>query len=274
MPTGMPSRRRLGLVAQPLRQQHERPGAEPSTFVSMHRRLDRRGERVARLLQKLVGRRTFSCLHPDPLRGTDHQEHSESFGRRIDAERFLTDQEGRKARGEWIDPKLGEESLASYYGRWSDRAQATGKPSERTLIAYAEIWHRFIGPALGVRALASLTRTDCQAVVDKASSPWRAMDVRKALSSVLGSAIRDDLIARNPASRLAIPRIEQDEPPILTMTQVEALSEASSPVTRRWSCSGPTARSAGASWSGSGSKTWIFCAGGSEWNGRSWSRES
>ncbi len=149
MPTGMPSRRRLGLVAQPLRQQHERPGAEPSTFVSMHRRLDRRGERVARLLQKLVGRRTFSCLHPDPLRGTDHQEHSESFGRRIDAERFLTDQEGRKARGEWIDPKLGEESLASYYGRWSDRAQATGKPSERTLIAYAEIWHRVIGPARG-----------------------------------------------------------------------------------------------------------------------------
>jgi integrase len=154
------------------------------------------------------------------------QERSKSFARAIDAERYLDVQGSRKLRGEWIPPELGEETLDSYYGRWKDRALAVGKPSERTLIAYDQVWRQYVSGALGPRALGSITRADAQAVVDLAASPWRALDVRKVLSKIVGEAVKDDLIARNPAAALSVPRLEQDEPTVLTMAQVERLTEA------------------------------------------------
>ena len=40
-------------------------------------------------------------------RGPDGKERSRLFDRRIDAERWLIGQEGRKLKGEWIDPQAG-----------------------------------------------------------------------------------------------------------------------------------------------------------------------
>jgi len=46
------------------------------------------------------------------------QERSRTFERKIDAERFLNDQEHRKARGEWIDPTLGRVRFDEYAESW------------------------------------------------------------------------------------------------------------------------------------------------------------
>src|SRR6266498_5733163 len=63
-------------------------------------------------------------------RGLDHRERSQSFARRSDAERYLADQESKKARGEWTDPAAGRRR----YGEWVKQWRATTvnlRPSTR-----------------------------------------------------------------------------------------------------------------------------------------------
>jgi hypothetical protein len=74
------------------------------------------------------------------------------------------------------NPAKGREKLSSLYERWVARAASTNKPAERTLIACDEVWRRYIEPRIGSRRLDSLTKADCQAVVDGASTAWRAVD--------------------------------------------------------------------------------------------------
>ena len=44
----------------------------------------------------------------------DGRERSRSFGRRVDAERWLTDELARIDRGEWVDPDLGRIGWTDY----------------------------------------------------------------------------------------------------------------------------------------------------------------
>lgn len=161
--------------------------------------------------------------------GSDGKEHAKSFARLSDALRWQRNNRTDLDRGNWIDPAKGAETLAECYGRWAARAQSTGHPTERTLIGYDEVWRRYIKPAVGSRRLASLTREDCQSVVDSATSAWRAMDVRKVLSRILSFAVRDECITRNPGAALDVPKLEQREPWVLTLDEVERLADAIEP---------------------------------------------
>jgi integrase len=165
--------------------------------------------------------------HVARYRDPDGIERSQSFDRKIDAERHLTDQEGRKARNTWTDPDLGREVLASFWERWRTRAEAAGRPSQRTLIAYDELWRLYLGPALGTRTLASITRGDVEELVGHVGqrSPWRATDVLKVLRMLLNRAMAEDRIGRNPAARVAAPRIAQGEPWVLSPEEVERLAD-------------------------------------------------
>src|SRR5205814_1333275 len=57
------------------------------------------------------------------------RERSQSFRRKVDAERFLTAMESSKLRGEWIDPRLARTTLLDFSERWvgtiSDKAAST-----------------------------------------------------------------------------------------------------------------------------------------------------
>ncbi len=50
-------------------------------------------------------------------RAPDGKEHSRSFERKLDAERWLTERERERNRGEWVDPAMGKVTLAE----WSQR---------------------------------------------------------------------------------------------------------------------------------------------------------
>src|SRR5437867_9996412 len=116
---------------------------------------------------------------------------------------------------------------ASFWDRWLRRAEQSGKPGERTRIAYEELWRLYVGPALGRRRLASITRADVRDVVAAAAerSAWRAVDVLKVTRMLLNRAMDEELIGRNPAARIAAPKIDQGEPWVLTPDEVEALAE-------------------------------------------------
>ncbi len=131
-------------------------------------------------------------------------------------------------RGGWIAPERGRETFDAFWTRWRERAEATGKPAERTLIAYDELWRLYVQPALGRRPLASISRADVEDLVARAGerSPWRATDVLKVTRMLLNRALAEERIVRNPAARVPVPRIEQEEPWVLTPEEVERLADA------------------------------------------------
>jgi peptide-methionine (R)-S-oxide reductase len=98
-------------------------------------------------------------------RGSDRRERTQAFARKVDAERFLNDQEGRKHRGEWTDPDAGREPLGSFFGCWRADAVAVGEPAPSTLSKYDGIRRLYIAPRLGRVALAAITRDDVRTLV-------------------------------------------------------------------------------------------------------------
>lgn len=162
------------------------------------------------------------------FRGPDRMEHSRTFRRLGDAEAWLEKERTNARRGGWIDPTRGNETLGSFYDRWKQQAAETGTPSERTLIAYDELWRLYIAPKLRDQSLNAITRADVESVVDAAAkrSAWRAHDALKVLRRLLSAAVVAEVIARNPATRVATPKIEQERPWVLTMDEVDALVEA------------------------------------------------
>jgi integrase len=60
---------------------------------------------------------------------------------------------------------------------------------------------------------------------------WRATDTLKLTRRLLNAAVDEELILRNPASRVPTPRVELQEPWVLTPEEVEALADQ---VPERW----------------------------------------
>jgi integrase len=86
----------------------------------------------------------------------------------------------------------------------------------------------YIAPKLKDQSLNTITRADVEHVVRAAAkrSAWGAHDALKVLRRLLSAAVDAEAIARNPATRVATPKIEQERPWVLTMEEVDALVEA------------------------------------------------
>ncbi len=160
-------------------------------------------------------------------RGADRKEHTKSFLRLGDADRWLRDERTRKDRGAWIDPSLGREPLEEFWGRWRSRAEELGRPSERTLLAYDELWRLYIKPMVGHSPLNAITRSDVREVVETAGrvSAYRGQDALKVLRMILNRALDEELILRSPAAGVPAPKTEQREPWVLTPEEVELVAE-------------------------------------------------
>ena len=59
-------------------------------------------------------------------RGPDGREHSKSFARKIDAERWIRLELAAADRGLWVDPTAGDVAFGDWVGNWS--AGLTVKP--------------------------------------------------------------------------------------------------------------------------------------------------
>jgi integrase len=153
-------------------------------------------------------------------------ERVRTFRLKADAQAFLIGVEDSKHRGTYHDPKAGRETLADFWATWRDGAARSGKPAERTLIAYDELWRLYLLPTLGKRPLNAITTADVQELVNGIASPWRARDAHKVLRMLLGQAVRRGKIGRNPAGGVDLPEVRLHEPRTLSEDELDRLVEA------------------------------------------------
>ncbi len=133
-------------------------------------------------------------------------------GTRKEAQRHLTSVLGDLDRGTFAEPS--KETLNSYLDRWLNTAAAP-RVRPRTLTDYRELMDCHVKPMLGQRMLSSITPLDVQSVytrmLKRGLSPRRVRYVHAVLSSALKQAVKWQLLQRNPADFVDLPRQKRTE---------------------------------------------------------------
>jgi len=168
-------------------------------------------------------------------RTPDGQSRSRTFTRKVDAERHLAGVEHSKLAGAFADPVFGRRTFGSWWEAW----RSTRVDLRPSTIARDESYARnHIIPKLGAVPLASIDRTMLRQWVAEMSAkglaPATVVKTVQLTSKALAAAADERLIARNPAERLPLPRVEVEEMRFLTPPDVATLAGSIDPRYRVW----------------------------------------
>lgn len=158
------------------------------------------------------------------------REHAKHFDRRVDAQRWLDETTAATVRGDYVDPKLGRVTVGDWAARWL-ASKANVKPSTR--FRYAGILTAHVVPAWGGVRLVDVTHADVQSWISTLTAGGQSAasvhKIHRVLSMVLGLAVKDGRLPRNPADGVNLPRATRAEKRYLRAAQVAGLAAAAGP---------------------------------------------
>jgi integrase len=164
----------------------------------------------------------------------NRQTDKRGFRTKRDAEAFAATVEVSKLKGEFVQPRHARVSLDELGSAWLDRQRGHLKPSGYAVMETT--WRLRVKPRWGNVALGDIRPTAVQQWISDLGrgtadvKPVGASVVKRThhvLSRILADAVRDNLIARNPAAGVKLPRTTRKRPVYLTHQQVAALAAAS-----------------------------------------------
>jgi integrase len=164
----------------------------------------------------------------------NRQTDKRGFTSKRDAERFRNKVEVDKMLGEYVAPSHARVTVGELGPAWLDRQRGHLKPSGYGPMETA--WRLRIQPRWGHVALGDIRPTAVQQWISDLgrgtpdAEPVGASVMKRThhvLSGILADAVRDNLIARNPAAGVKLPRPTRKRPVYLTHQQVAALAAAS-----------------------------------------------
>jgi integrase len=163
------------------------------------------------------------------------ESRSKTFGRKSDAERYLAGVEHGKLSGEFADPMLGRRTFGDWWRTWS----STRVDLRASTQARDESYYRnHIGPVFADVPLGKVDRAMLRGWVAELSAsnlaPATVVKAAQLVSKALGAAADERLIARNPAERLPLPRVEVEEMRFLDPDEVATLAESIDTRYRLW----------------------------------------
>lgn len=150
-----------------------------------------------------------------------------TFRTKSDADAWLASIQTDMKRGEWVDPRPGQDTFATWAERW---VAANTHLAPRTREGYDSILRYHVLPALGRRPVAALSHHHVQVFVSNMSrdgaAPGTVRNAYHVVKGVLDSVVRSGGLKVNPAKGVTLPRTDRVEKVFLTAAQVEALAEA------------------------------------------------
>ena len=161
------------------------------------------------------------------LRGPDGRERSRTFRTKKLAESYEREMLGLRDRAGWVDPRASRITLAEWVEEWSTGLHDL-RPSSRRI--YLDNLRLHVLPPLGSIPLNRLDKTVLRDwLADLTNSRLRPATVHqiyRALRRVLGAAVQNDILPRNPLDGLKPPRVEQQEMRFLNPQEVSRLADA------------------------------------------------
>ena len=163
-------------------------------------------------------------------RTPDGRERSKTFPRKVDAERFLNQVEVDKARGRWVDPRLGRVTLAEWH---EDFLATTGNLRASTRARDESYTKNHVLPRFGSTPIAAIDHLAVRTWVAELSATGKAPatvhKIFQNLSKPLAAAVDAGLISHNPCERVPLPKIERAEQRFLAPIEVATLTEKIDP---------------------------------------------
>ena len=158
-------------------------------------------------------------------RGPDGKQHSQTFTRKVDAEKWLVSEESKSQRGEWIDPKAGTMT----YGEWADHWLASRHGlAPKTIAGYESLLRSRVLPAFKGAEIRRITTPAVRQWVSgmvEDVSPARIRQALQVLHASLDMAVDDGLIPRNPVHKVKPPPVRKRRQLFLTADQLEDLAD-------------------------------------------------
>jgi integrase len=167
----------------------------------------------------------------------------QTFRLKRDADAYEAQQKRALSLGEFVDPKAGKTSLIEVVERWMESRAAS--VSNKTLQTEGYALKAHIPTTLGNRPVSSIRTADLDALyasmLHKVSRSTVAR-FRNTLSSLFGWAVREQLIAKNPAIESRVPRGKgQDKKAEIYPYSLTELREVTADLTAKHPTLGPVA---------------------------------
>lgn len=159
-------------------------------------------------------------------READGTQRKRSFKLKREADAFARNVELSQSTGAYVPPAAGKRSLADYWPTW-ERRQVHQTASSRNSLA--SLWNSRVEPRWGRVRLDQMRHGDiAEWVSELTEAGLSASRVRQAvylLKGMLDGAVRDGLIARNPATGVDLPRLSKSTRHYLTHGEVHRLAD-------------------------------------------------
>ncbi|WP_323179070.1 tyrosine-type recombinase/integrase [Streptomyces sp. NBC_00320] len=149
----------------------------------------------------------------------------ETFRTKRDADDWLADKQTEMRRGDWQDPAAGKVA----FGPWIKERELTSTTRQ----LYGSLLKHHLEPVLGAVNLAEISPPLVRSWrADKLAAGTGPTTVAKAyalLRAILGTAVSDELIRRNPCQVKGASTVHTPERPTATVQEVYALATAVQP---------------------------------------------
>lgn len=177
--------------------------------------------------QTSSGATLYRVRYRTPDRG---QTDKRGFKTKRDAEAFANSVEVTKAKGEYVAPSLGRVTVGELGLAWLARKEGHMKPSGYR--SYESAWRVHVEPRWRAAKVADIRYTSVQAWISELSkveklSASRVITIYSVLAGILDDAVRDRMLAANPARGVALPRRAKRRNVYLTADQLHRLATES-----------------------------------------------
>ena len=136
------------------------------------------------------------------------KEHSRHFARKLDAQRWLDEVTASVVTGQYVDPKAGRVTFATFYAEWAARQVWETNTVQAMDLAAASV-------PFGQLPLAELRRSHVEQWVKQMATRGLAPGTIRTrvnnVRAVLRAAVRDRVIAHDPSDSVTLPRLRRSE---------------------------------------------------------------
>lgn len=146
-----------------------------------------------------------------------------TFATKHDAELWLAEQQVRRGRGTWPDPRRGSITLSEFGTSWLSTKQYTPKSRESA----ERLWRLHIEPELGPISLTKITQPIVlrwYSDLVKRTGPGSLRNSHNILKAMLNAAVDQDLIVKNPVRIKGANRPVGNKRPLMEFDHVEQIA--------------------------------------------------
>jgi integrase len=158
------------------------------------------------------------------------EQHSKSFRRKVDAERFMTQLEHARLNGAYVDRGAGKMTVEEWSAKWI-HSQVQLKPKTRA--SYESLLRCWVLPRWGPVALNKVTFGGVAEWVGTmylgGLSASRTRQAYHLMTSMLDDAVKDGRLIRNAAAGVDLPRLETKPLRYLRHGELHALANSCGP---------------------------------------------